>query len=59
MGGKNVSVERSSGGAGLSVGGPTIAVVSLVLALRGDELKRLGLDRSINSVSGEGCNVGL
>lgn len=52
IGGKNLSAERSSGGAGISSGGPTVAVVSLVLALRGDQLKRLGLDRSVNSVSG-------
>lgn len=51
IGGKDVSTERASGGG--SMGGSTVAVVSIVLALRGDQLKRLGLDRSVNSVSGE------
>lgn len=50
IGGKDVSTERASGGG--SMGGSTVAVVSIVLALRGDQLKRLGLDRSVNSVSG-------
>ena len=52
VGGQVVS-SRSSARAGLVSGGPTVAVVNLVIALRGDELKRLGLDRSVNSMSGE------
>lgn len=54
VGGKNVSAERSrAGGSGAASGGPTVAVVSLVIALRGDAMKRLGLDRSVSSMSGE------
>ncbi|CAN0395106.1 unnamed protein product [Ascophyllum nodosum] len=49
IGGRNMSSERSGGA---SQGGPTVAVVSLVLALRGDSLKRLGLDRGVSSMSG-------
>ncbi|CAM9394343.1 unnamed protein product, partial [Hapterophycus canaliculatus] len=52
IGGKNVSAERSMGGRSGSSGGPTVAVVSLVVALRGDAMKRLGLDRSVSSMSG-------
>lgn len=52
VGGKILSSERVSRG-GMSSGGPTVAVVNLVIALRGEELKRLGLDRSVNSVSGK------
>lgn len=52
IGGKNVSAERSRG-SGLGSGGPTVAVVSLVIALRGDAMKKLGLDRSVGSMSGE------
>ena len=53
IGGKNVSAERSGGGRSGASGGPTVAVVSLVIALRGDAMKRLGLDRSVSSMSGE------
>lgn len=53
IGGKNVSAERSSGGRSGSSGGPTVAVVSLVVALRGDAMKRLGLDKSVSNMSGE------
>lgn len=53
IGGKNMSAERSAGGAPGSSGAPTVAVVNLVLALRGDAMKRLGLDRSVSSMSGQ------
>ncbi|CAN0174201.1 unnamed protein product [Ectocarpus sp. 12 AP-2014] len=51
IGGKNISAERSGGGR-IGSGGPTVAVVSLVVALRGDAMKKLGLDRSVSSTSG-------
>ncbi|CAM9674335.1 unnamed protein product, partial [Hapterophycus canaliculatus] len=51
VGGKDISVERSGEGRSALPGGPTVAVVSLVIALRGDAVKRLGLDKSI-SMSG-------
>lgn len=61
VGGANVSSERVGGGPGASMGaggGPTVAVVNIVLALRGDALKKQGLDRSVNSMSGAVRDMG-
>ncbi|CAN0232423.1 unnamed protein product [Ectocarpus sp. 12 AP-2014] len=50
VGGKNISVQRSrEEGSSASPGRPTVAVVCLVIALRGDALQRLGLDKNVNS----------
>lgn len=57
IGGKDMSATRSGGGAPGSSGAPTVAVVNLVLALRGDAMKRLGLDRSVSSMSGDKRNT--
>ncbi|CAN0179989.1 unnamed protein product [Ectocarpus sp. 13 AM-2016] len=48
--GKNISVQRSrEEGSSAAPGRPTVAVVCLVIALRGDALQRLGLDKNVNS----------
>ncbi|CAM9875254.1 unnamed protein product [Choristocarpus tenellus] len=49
--GMGLNVDRMGGmGAGM-IEKPTLAVVTIVLALRGESLKRLGLERNINGIS--------
>ncbi|CAM9589465.1 unnamed protein product, partial [Phaeothamnion confervicola] len=48
VGGRDVSARRG-GGALAEAGRPTLAVVTLVVALRGDSMKRLQLEKSLNS----------